>query len=186
MRGGACSGRPRADPALAEPGASGGDSGGDSGIVLRAARDTDGPGVIAVVAAVYAEYPGCILDVEAEVPELKAPASAYARRSGRFWVAVDAARILGCVACRPVPEHGLEMEKLYVARAARRYGLGTRLLDLVEAEAQRRQAGYIMLWTDTRFEAAHAFYETHGFRRSGLRELDDASQSVEYGFRKEL
>ncbi len=125
----ACSGRPRADPALAGPG----DSGGASGIVLRAARDADGPGVIAVVAAVYAEYPGCVLDVEAEAPELKAPASAYARRSGRFWVAAVEAQILGCVACTPAPRDGLEMEKLYVARAARRYGLGTRLLDLVEA-----------------------------------------------------
>ncbi len=171
---------------MAGPGTSGGDSGGDSGIVLRAARDADGPGVIAVVAAAYAEYPGCVLDVEAEVPELKAPASAYARRSGRFWVAADEARILGCIACLPAPEHGLEMEKLYVARAARRTGLGTRLLDLVEAEATARQAGYITLWTDTRFEAAHAFYEAHGFRRTGLRELNDASQSVEYGFRKDL
>ncbi|MCH6587843.1 MAG: GNAT family N-acetyltransferase [Proteobacteria bacterium] len=168
---------------MAEPG----DSGGDRGIVLRAARDADGPGVIAVVAAAYAEYPGCVLDVEAEAPELKAPASAYARKSGRFWVAADAAaRILGCVACRPAPEHGLELEKLYVARAARRTGLGTRLLDLVEAEATARQAGYITLWTDTRFEAAHAFYKAHGFRQTGLRELDDASQSVEYGFRKDL
>ena len=183
MRGGACSGRPRADPALAEPG----DSGGDRGIVLRAARDADGPGVIAVVAAAYAEYPGCVLEVEAEAPELKAPASAYARRSGRFWVAADAAaRILGCVACRPAPEGGLELEKLYVARAARRYGLGTRLLGLVEAEATARQAAYITLWTDTRFAAAHAFYKAHGFRRSGRRELDDASQSIEYGFRKDL
>ncbi len=171
---------------MAGPGASGGDSGGDSEIVLRAARDADGPGVIAVVAAVYAEYPGCILDVETEAPELKAPASAYARRSGRFWVAAEEARILGCVACLPAPERGLEMEKLYVASSARRYGLGTRLLDLVEAEAMARQAGYITLWTDTRFEAAHAFYQAHGFRRSGLRELDDASQSVEYGFRKDL
>ena len=79
---------------------------GDSGIVLRAARDADGPGVIAVVAAAYAEYPGCVLDVEAEVPELKAPASAYARQSGRFWVAqgvADAAEILGCIACRATP-----------------------------------------------------------------------------------
>ncbi len=159
---------------------------GDSGIVLRAARDADGPGVIAVVAAVYAEYPGCVLDVEAEVPELKAPASAYARRSGRFWVAADEARILGCVACLPAPGDGLEMEKLYVARAARRYGLGTRLLDLVEAEATARQAGYITLWTDTRFEAAHAFSEAHGFGRSGLRERDDASQIFEFGFRKVL
>ncbi len=170
---------------MAGPGDNGGDSGGDSEIVLRAARDADGPGVIAVVAAVYAEYPGCILDVKTEVPELKAPASAYARRSGRFWIAAEEARILGCVACRPAPERGLEMEKLYVARAARRYGLGTRLLDLVEAEATARQAGYITLWTDTRFEAAHAFYKAHGFRRSGLRELNDASQRVEYGFRKD-
>ena len=182
----ACSGRPRADPALAEYG----DSRGDRGIDLRAARDADGPGVIAVVAAAYAEYPGCILDVETEVPELKAPASAYARRSGRFWVAESREGILGCVACLPAPEGGLEpgleIEKLYVASSARRTGLGTRLLDLVEAEAAARRAGYITLWTDTRFEAAHAFYQAHGFRRSGLRELDDASQSVEYRFRKEL
>ncbi len=167
---------------MAESGA----SGGDSGIVLRAARDADGPGVIAVVAAAYAEYPGCVLDLEAEVPELKAPASAYARRSGRFWVAADEVQILGCVACTPAPRDGLEMEKLYVARAARLRGLGTRLLDLVEAEATARRAGYITLWTDTRFKPAHAFYKAHGFRRTGLRELDDASPSVEYGFRKEF
>jgi len=139
-----------------------------------------------VVAAAYAEYPGCILDVETEEPELKAPASAYARKSGRFWVATDAAQILGCIACLPAPERGLEMEKLYVASSARRTGLGTRLLDLVEAEAAARQAGYIALWTDTRFEAAHAFYKAHGFRQTGRRELDDASQSVEYRFRKNL
>ncbi len=159
---------------------------GDSGIVLRAARDADGPGVIAVVAAAYAEYPGCILDVEAELPELKTPASSYALKDGRFWVAESAEGILGCVACTPAPRDGLEMEKLYVARAARRYGLAMRLLDLVEAEATARQAGYIALWTDTRFEAAHAFYEAHGFRRAGLRELDDASQSVEHGVRKDF
>ena len=78
------------------------------------------------------------------------------------------------------------MEKLYVASNARRTGLGTRLLGLVEAEAAARQAGTITLWTDTRFKAARAFYKAHGFRQTGLRELDDASQSVEYGFRKEL
>ena len=60
------------------------------------------------------------------------------------------------------------------------------LMYLVEGEATARQAAYITLWTDTRFEAAHAFYKAHGFRQTGRRELDDASQSVEYGFRKEL
>ena len=158
----------------------------NSGIVLREARDRDAQAIIAVIAAVFAEYPGCILDVETDVPELKAPAVAYARWSGRFWVAEDEGHILGCIACRPAPEQGLEMEKLYVARAARRHGLGTRLLELVEGEATARRAGYITLWSDRRFEAAHAFYEAQGFRRSGLRELDDASQSVEYGFRKDI
>jgi putative acetyltransferase len=159
---------------------------GSGEIVLREARDGDAQAVIALVANAYAEYPGCILDLEAEVPELKAPASSYARNSGRFWVAEGDGRILGCVACRPAPEDGLELEKLYVARAARRGGLARRLLELVEAEATTRQARFITLWSDTRFKAAHAFYEAHGFRQTGRRELDDASHSVEYGFRKEL
>jgi putative acetyltransferase len=161
----------------------------DSGcgeILLREARDADAEGVIAVIAAAYAEFPGCILDVEADSPELKAPASSYALKAGRFWVAAGDKGILGCVACQPAPEGGLELEKLYVTRAARRRGLGARLLGLVEAEAEIRQASYIMLWTDTRFEDAHRFYQARGFRRAGLRRLADVSQSVEYGFRKDL
>ncbi len=87
---------------------------------------------------------------------------------------------------KPAPGDGLELEKLYVVQAARRHGLARRLLGLVEGEARIRQSRFLALWTDTRFEAAHAFYKAHGFRQTGLRELDDASQSVEYGFRKEL
>ncbi len=107
---------------------------------------------------------------------------------GRFWVAqgAEAAEILGCVACQPAPDGGLELDKLYVARGARRGGLGDRLLDRDDSEAVARQAGAITLWTDTRFEAAHAFYAARGFRRTGQRHLDDASLSVEYRFRKDL
>ncbi len=151
-------------------------------ILLRDAGNADAAAIIELIAAAYAEYPGCVLDLEADMPELKAPASSYAQIAGKFWVAqgvAEAARILGCVACQPAPEGGLELEKLYVAR-------GARLLDLVEAEAVARQAGAIALWTDTRFEAAHAFYAARGFRRTGQRRLDDASKSVETSFRKDL
>ncbi len=157
--------------------------------LLRAARDADAADLIELIAAAYAEYPGCVLDLDADMPELKAPASSYAQNAGKFWVAqgaADGAEILGCVACKPAPDGGLELEKLYVARGARRTGLGGRLLDLVEAEAAARQADAITLWTDTRFEAAHAFYAARGFRRTGQRRLDDASHSVEYSFRKDL
>ncbi len=155
-------------------------------IVLRPARDGDAAGIIELIAAAYAEYPGCVLDVETDMPELEAPASSYAQNGGKCRVAEDAAEILGCVACKPTPDGDVELEKLYVARGARRSGLGGRLLDLVEAEAAARQAGSITLWSDTRFEAAHAFYTARGFRRTGQRHLDDASQSVEYSFRKAL
>jgi len=115
------------------------------------------------------------------MPERKAPATRYTQIARRFWVAEDAVEMLGCVACKPAAEGDLELEKLSVARSARRGGLGGRLLDLVEAAA--RQAGVITLWSDTRFEAAHALYAVRGFRRTGL---DDASLSVEYSVRKDL
>ncbi|HBV00249.1 MAG TPA: N-acetyltransferase, partial [Thalassospira lucentensis] len=42
----------------------------------------------------------------------------------------------------------------------------------------------VMLWTDTRFEAGHRFYEKSGFARTGqTRILDDLSQSSEIQFR---
>lgn len=65
-------------------------------------------------------------------------------------------------------------------------GAGSAAAYLVEAEAAARQVGVITLWSDIRFEAAHAFYGARGFRRTGRRHLDDASLSVEYRFRKDL
>ena len=49
---------------------------------LRPATDDDSAGVIALIARVFAEYPGCVLDVDREEPELRAPASSF----DRFWV----------------------------------------------------------------------------------------------------
>jgi putative acetyltransferase len=165
-------------------------TGAESGaILLRAAQDTDAAAIIDLIATVFTEFPGCVLDVEADTPELKAPTSSYAQNGGKFWVAQGAAEgagLLGCVACKPVPDGGLELDKLYVARSARKTGLGGRLLDLVEAEAAAQKARTIILWSDTRFEAAHRFYEARGYRRVGQKRLDDASRSIDYGYRKNL
>jgi len=44
---------------------------GDCGAtLLRAARDADAADIIELIAAAYAEYPGCVLDIEADMPEL--------------------------------------------------------------------------------------------------------------------
>jgi putative acetyltransferase len=72
---------------------------------------------------------------------------------------------------------------LYVRAAARRSGLGGRLLAVAEDEARRRGARRIQLWSDTRFTTAHRFYERRG---PATRELHDLSASVEYLFFKDL
>jgi putative acetyltransferase len=155
---------------------------------LRDARDQDAPGLIALIGAVFSEYPGCVLDVDGELPELRRIASDFAEHGGRFWVAEQDAVIAGCIGFAPSAQAGgIELKKLYVSRALREAGLGSRLLELVEHAAEQLGATFIELWSDTRFVTAHRFYEKRGYVRTArTRELGDKSDTVEYHFRKEL
>jgi GNAT superfamily N-acetyltransferase len=157
-------------------------------IRIRDARDDDSWDLIGLIAACWAEYPGCILDVHAEEPWLLAPASAYAEQGGRLWVAEVDRRVVASVALRPAAEPGgVALKSLYVARIARRRGLGAQLVALVEEEARGRGTAFVDLWTDTRFLDAHRLYERLGYSRGPhTRELHDLSRSVEYYYRKEL
>ena len=50
--------------------------------------------------------------------------------------------------------------------------------------ARAHHASEIMLWTDTRFHAGHRFYEKAGFVRvAGIRQLHDAAETFEFGYR---
>ncbi|MBI4953849.1 MAG: GNAT family N-acetyltransferase [Myxococcales bacterium] len=159
---------------------------------LRPARDADGAGVIALLGAVFAEYPGCVLDVDGEMPELRAIATWFARAGGRFYVVERAgadgrAEIVASVGHTPSGRSGLELRKLYVASRARRGGLGSALCALVESSGRAAGARFVELWSDTRFLDAHRLYERRGYRRGpATRELHDRSASVEHYFRKEL
>jgi putative acetyltransferase len=156
-------------------------------IVVRDARDDDARQLIRLMADVFAEYPGCVLDVDGEEPELYAIATAFEQQRGRFWVAERSdGRIVGMIGCRPLAggPH-VELKKLYVDGAARGVGLGARLVGLVEDEARRRGAPAVELWSDTRFDKAHRLYERLGYvRRNGLRALHDLSNSLEFHYIK--
>lgn len=156
--------------------------------MVRDARDADADGLIALIDACWSEYPGCILDVDGELPELRAIASSFAARGGRFWVAEAAGRIVGSVGILADPAaKGAELCKLYVDAAARRQGLATALVRLVEGEASARGCEWLELWSDTRFLDAHRLYERLGYRRGKEpRALDDISHSIEYHYRKPL
>jgi putative acetyltransferase len=157
-------------------------------LTIRGGRDEDAARLIALMGAVWGEYEGIVFDVDAELPELYALATHFANRDGRLWVAErDDGLIVGMIGMSALEDGGIELHKLYVAREARRLGLASRLLALVETEAQRRGAPYIQLHTDTRFVEAHAFYERHGFiRQAGEWPLHDLSNSIEFRYRKEL
>jgi putative acetyltransferase len=167
-------------------------------LTIRPGRDEDAARLIALMGAVWGEYDGIVFDVDAELPELYALATHFANREGRLWVAERAdGAIVGMIGVAPARKQGertpqrdpsgVELHKLYVAREARRTGLASKLLALVENEARRRKSAFIELNTDTRFVEAHAFYERHGFvRQPGEWPLNDLSNSIEFRYRKEL
>jgi putative acetyltransferase len=128
------------------------------------------------------------MDVHGECPDLLAPASAYRRHGGAFWVAVDpCGTVVATVGWRPLGPGAIELERLYVNYRWRRRGVAAALADLVEKTAADRGAAQVQLWSDSRFHDAHRFYERRGYIRTGPdRELGDLSQTREHHFVKLL
>lgn len=162
-------------------------SGMTDGVVLRDVHDDDSAALIELIATCWADYPGCVMDVDGEEPWLRAPARSYAEWQGRFWVVEIDGSVVACGGLRPKSDSTIELKSLYVAKPARRRGIAHGLVEVIEDEARSRGARGIELWSDTRFADGHAFYRKHGYVHTGrTRELHDLSNSVEYEFFKEL
>ncbi len=154
---------------------------------LRAGRDADAPAIIALIGACWAEYPGCVMDMERENHELLALGTYYAERGGALWVAEGQGALAGMVATCPLADGTWELCKMYVSGAARGAGLAQALVATAEAHARAGGATRMALWTDTRFTRAHRFYEKLGYLRDGpIRALDDLSHSIEFAYAKPL
>ena len=151
---------------------------------LRPAVDADSPRIAEIVAACYAGYPGCVFDLDGELPALKRVASHYRQLGGGILVAEGEGRVLGSVAWKPKRAKTRELQLLYVDPAMQGQGIGRHLLEAAIAEALVARMAAIELWTDTRFAAAHRLYEARGFRRGAMtRSLGDRSSSVEFNYR---
>ncbi|MCC5947976.1 MAG: GNAT family N-acetyltransferase [Nitriliruptoraceae bacterium] len=157
-------------------------------------RADDADGLVALIGAIFAEFPGCVLDLDGLDADLLAPTDALARSGGVWWVlptdAVDGLHgpgIAATVGCGPVVEGTAELKRLYVTAEARGRGLGTQLVARVEQHAAARGAVRIELWSDTRFLDAHRLYTRCGYEPTGeTRELHDPSDTTEYRFLKQL
>ncbi len=156
--------------------------------LLRPARDTDAEGLIRVITRCFDAYPGCVTDVDGEMPDLWAIASAYQKVGGVYWVAEVAGQVVGCIgaaaaAARPALGLGTELHRLYVDPDARRRGIAARLVAVVEDFALAQHSAFIELWSDCRFTDAHRLYERLGYRRCPeIRILGDRSNTAEYHF----
>ena len=143
--------------------------------------------VIALIADVYAEYPGCVLDLPGVDADLPVLADRLEGQGGAGWVVTDDGRVVACVGV--TPSHvdgrpGAHLHRLYVAASHRRRGLGRVLVDRVEQHAADvLGAQVVQLWSDTRFHDAHRLYERCGYVATGAtRQLHDPSDTTEYRF----
>ncbi len=161
---------------------------------IRPGADEDAEQLIALIGACWALYPGIRMDVDGEMPELRALATYYARAGGALWVAEDGGAVVGMAATRPAVIAGSEATRqssaweicrVYVHPSQHGTGLGHCLLDTAEAHAIAAGAARIVLWSDTRFDRAHRFYEKRSYVRAGpIRVLQDISHSLEFAYAK--
>lgn len=148
---------------------------------IRSAQDSDVEGLIKLIGGCFAEYEGCVLDLDGIDKPMLAIDSYVKTYDGAFWVVERNQEIVGSVGYI-VEERKMELVKLYVNKAERRQGLASELLKLVVDAAQALNIE-LDLWSDTRFLEAHAFYAAHGFiKQSQTRYLNDPSESTEYHF----
>jgi len=152
---------------------------------IRPGRDSDADGFIAVIAACWAAYPGVILDVDGEMPELRGLATHYTAKGGALWTAESEGHLVGMVATVPRGAGVWEVCRVYVSPSLHGAGLGHRLIEIAEAHAGAAGATRLVLWSDTRFDRAHRFYEKRGYVRHGpIRVLQDVSKSLEFAYAK--
>lgn len=152
-------------------------------MTLRPVTNDDSEQLIRLVGDCYAEYEGCVLDFEVEDKALLEPAVAF----DRFWVLEEEGRIVGSVAMTVHSETRIELKRMYLEAGLRGTGRATKLLAAVLYQAVMAAATEVELWSDTRFDRAHRFYEREGFVRTGkTRELNDPSNTTEYHFVRKL
>ena len=162
-----------------------------AGLPLRPVDDADAEQLQRLIGGIFAEYPGCVLDLPGIDADLRAPASSLREQGGCGWVACDGDRIVASGAVTPATWQGgpaAECKRIYVAASHRRRGLGAALVDLVEQVAVRDHgARAVLLWSDTRFHDAHRMYERLGYvRQPDTRDLHDPSNTTEYQYVRHL
>ena len=154
---------------------------------LRSFRESDTEAVIALIDAVYREYDDRVY-LEGAEADLKEVSEYFG--DDLFQVLDDGGAVRGTIAIA-AGEDGTEtwfLKRLYLDPTLRGGGWAKQLLDWAVETARARGATRLDLWSDVRFERAHAFYAKHGFTREGEpRTMHDSWQPYqEYFYTRRL
>jgi len=148
-------------------------------LTLRPAQEADGPGIVALVASMYARYENSYCDPVSEEPELMTPTQSF----DKFWVLQhDSGWIVGSIALVYHADK-TELKKVYLLPRFQGQGWGSKLW--AEASAHFKGAK-VIAWSDTRFHSGHQFYFHKGFTQGETRFLHDLSHTQEFLFEKDL
>ena len=101
---------------------------------------------------------------QALAQEIDRIAAYYSERNGDFWVAVQNDRVVGTFGLERASSEAMELRRMYVDPAARRAGIGRRMLCFAEEECRRRGTARLNLSTAEIQEAALALYRNAGYR----------------------
>ncbi len=129
-------------------------------ITLSPFTPADQPAVKALILAGLADHWGA-LD-PAKNPDLNDIAATY--KDAYFLVAKQAGEVVGCGALVPRTPDTAEVVRMSVAAAARRQGLGRRILAALCEEARARGFRCVILETTQTWSEVIAFYQSFGFR----------------------
>jgi GNAT superfamily N-acetyltransferase len=159
---------------------------GEAGVVIEPATTADVPAVIDLIGRVYEEY-GFVFEPATELPDLFAFERHYGVPEGAFFVAREAGRLVGSVGVTRLAGDVAELHRLYLDAALRGRGLGRALVETVLAWCRSEGVLHLLLWSDTRFDRAHALYTRMGFTRTGERELPgDVNNTREFRYEREV
>ena len=104
-----------------------------------------------------------IVGAAAEQPDLFDIRQHYGRGSSNFWIAVDGDQLIGTTGFVDLGGKQGLLRKMFVRSDHRGTGIARVLLDNAMKWARDHGFVEIYLGTNSKFQAAHRFYEKHGF-----------------------
>lgn len=109
----------------------------------------------------------------------------YHEHDGGFWVAIRSNRLVGTFGLERASPGAMELRRMYVDAAARRNGIGRRMLQYAEDECRRRNVTRLELSTAEIQSAALAFYRNVGYQlfRQDIAEIT-SNKTVGSGLRR--